>query len=668
MARNIALGLVTSWLVGCAGGATPAQAPTAPSPATQAQPPPPPDLSPVPAPSSLVLSGRLGKPSASLAVVRGWTKLPMPQSEQLTEILTSEAVGPLVDLDQPVDFAVAVVGSGAKMRDLTAMSAAVKDPEKAKASLAERYKLVPGDNGALVVVGLGKPKGKQEDEDGDDDGKPSAGEAEAVRACELAPAFGEAPVRIVCGWSSKALEELAPWLTRTAPRMPPSADLHLDAHMAPLKPTIAEQKRLLGTIVGGLVSLRVGLSWLREVAMAVGTDVVDLAMDLDGASLDVTLADAGVEATLGLKLSGNSSGIGRLLVGRADRNGPPPAAFWQLPGDADFALFGRGVDEAELAKARDLLLRVVAYALREEGVKEGDSKPIVDSLGKLVSPAAAVYGSGVDAGAVRKAVAADRGAASLDPAERAEAWRQLVEALLGWRVIELDEPSVRIVGALKDLSTSLGKPSIAAALRARDKDVGVPALRPMPVAKAAGLPGGTQHYVLELPRSRPSSVASGASQGGHQKTADKKATPAKPLQVHIYVAPDGQHTWLGVGGDEGLAAARLSVSLATAGDKLASRADLAPLKDQSVGTGGFMTVRGLPETIEAFGLVTSGVRWDGIEMVDEAAQMPHQGLTPVLLSTTPQAGSAPAAVVMRLQVPKDAIEDLVGTILRHGGF
>ena len=54
----------------------------------------------------------------------------MPQSEQVTELLTSEAVGPLVDLDQPIDFAVAVTGSGTKMKDLTAVSAAVKDPRR----------------------------------------------------------------------------------------------------------------------------------------------------------------------------------------------------------------------------------------------------------------------------------------------------------------------------------------------------------------------------------------------------------------------------------------------------------------------------------------------------------------------------------------------------------
>jgi hypothetical protein len=667
MARNIALGLLMASLVGCGAGPAPAQVPTTPLPSAQAAPPPPPDLSPVAAPSSLVVSGRLAKLSASLGVVRAWTKLPMPQSEQLTEILTSEAVGPLVDLDQPVDFALAVIGSGAKMRDLTAISAAVKEPEKVKALLAERFKLVPKDNGALLVVGLGKPKGREEDEDGDDDGKSSSAEGEAVRTCELAPAFGDAPVRIVCAWSPKALEELAPWLTRTASRAASAADLHVDVHMAPLKPAILEQRRLLGTIVGSLVGIRMGLSGMRELALAVGGDLVDLAADIESASLDVTLAEAGARGAVTLKLSGNSSGLGRVLAGHADRNGPPPAAFWQLPGDADFAAFGRGIDEAELAKARDLVLRVVSDALGEEGLKEPDRKAIVDGLGKLVSPAAVAYGSGVDTVGVRKALAADRAATGLDAVERSEARRQAIEALLGWRVLELDEPSARIAGALKDLSTAVGKPSVAAALRVKDKDAGLLALRATPVAKAAGLPAAALHYVLEVPRARSAAAVSVAPQGGHPKVAEKKTAPAKPLQVHIFAVADGPRTWLGIGGDEALAAAHLAASLAPAGDKLGSRTDLAALKDEAVGTGGFLTVRGVPETIEPFVLAT-GARWDGPEMVEEAAQMPQKGITPLLFSSTPQ-GSPPAtAVVMRLSLPRDAIEDVVAGILRHGGF
>jgi len=119
----------------------------------------PPDLTPVPAPPSLIVSGRLTKLSASLAIAHELTKLPMPRSEQLTEIVAGDSVGPLLDVDQPVDFAVASPGEAALARGdltpLTAVSAAVRDPDAARAALAERYKLVPGENGAWLIQGLG---------------------------------------------------------------------------------------------------------------------------------------------------------------------------------------------------------------------------------------------------------------------------------------------------------------------------------------------------------------------------------------------------------------------------------------------------------------------------------------------------------------------------------
>ncbi|MGH7437205.1 MAG: hypothetical protein ACRENE_16135, partial [Polyangiaceae bacterium] len=65
----------------------------------------PPDVSEVPAPATLVVSGRLARPVASLGVVRGWSQLPMIQAEEIAELLAGPLLGPLVDLDAPIDFA-----------------------------------------------------------------------------------------------------------------------------------------------------------------------------------------------------------------------------------------------------------------------------------------------------------------------------------------------------------------------------------------------------------------------------------------------------------------------------------------------------------------------------------------------------------------------------------
>jgi hypothetical protein len=649
---------------GCGGNAAPPQTPP-PQAVVPVVPPPPADLSAVPEPATLVVSARFAKVSASLAMAHGWTKLPMPQSEQVTELLTSEAVGPIVDLDQPIDFALAVVGSGAKMKDLTALSAAVKDPEKVKASLGERYKLVPGDNGVLLIQGLGKPARDGASDDGDD-AKPRP--EESSRACELAPAFGAAPVRLVCGLTPKALAELGPWLTRTATRGTSTADLHVEVHMKPLQPTIADQKRLIGMILGSVIGGRFGLSSLRDLAVALGTDLADFAGDLDGASADVTLGDAGVQATLTLKLSGTTSALARIATSHPERSGPAPAAFWQLPGDADIAMFNRGVDEAQLARGRDLVLDAVGGALGESGVKEADRKAIVDGLAKLVSPAAAVYGSGIDVQAVRRALATEKGlTVQSEQTEKEAAKRQTIEAFLGWRVIELDEPSTRVASGLKELAAAIGRPSVGAAYREKLKDAVPPALRSLPVARTAGLPAGAQHYVLELhtlerkaPSPRPGARPPAA--------APKPLPPLKPLLVHIFLLPDGHRTWLAVGGDETVTASRLAVALGPGGDRLAARAELASLKDATVGAGGFVTARGLPEAAEQVPLVLNGATWVAKESFDEAGQMPHQGLTPILFSSTAQAGGPPAVTVTRLTLPREAIEDAVATILRRGGF
>jgi hypothetical protein len=296
-------------------------------------------------------------------------------------------------------------------------------------------------------------------------------------------------------------------------------------------------------------------------------------------------------------------------------------------------------------------------------VKDADRKAIVDSLAKLVSPAAMVYGSGIDAEAVRKALATEKGLTiQSEPTEKEEAKRQTVEAFLGWRVIELEEPSTRMTAGLKELAAAIGRPSVGAAYREKLKDAVPPALRSLPVPRTAGLPTGAQHFVLELhtlerkaPAPRP---------GKPPPPAKKPLGPLKPLLVHLFLVPDGHRTWLAVGGDEAVIASRLAMTLGSGGDKLAAHATLAPLKDASVGAGGFLTARGLPEAAEQGPLVFTGATWVAKEAFEEAAQMPHQGLTPILFSWTAQAGGATA----RVSLPKDAIEDAVATILRRGGF
>ncbi|MDP9001167.1 MAG: hypothetical protein M3O46_13785, partial [Myxococcota bacterium] len=362
---------------GYAGAPPSPQAPATRIPPATPVLPPTPDVSAVSEPAALVVSGRLFKPGPSLSIVQAWLKLPTPHSEDVTELVMGEAAGPLVDLDQPIDFAVAVVGRGSRTRDTSCVSAALEYAEHAKATLSERYKLVPGEGGAQLLQAQERATG----DDADDDN--------ARRACEIAPAYGATPVRLVCCSNAKALSELGPWLTRTATRtaMVSDVDLRIDLRMQPIHPILSGQKRLMATILGSVLGARLDLSSARLLASSVLGDVVDFALDLDSASVDVKLGPSIATATAVLRLSGRTSALARLATAHPERSAPIPEAFWRLPADADLAFFDRGIDDAELERGRGLVLRALGDQLAEFGVNDADRNAIADAVGKLAPSA-----------------------------------------------------------------------------------------------------------------------------------------------------------------------------------------------------------------------------------------------------------------------------------------
>jgi len=653
-------GFLVPLLPSCGGSPPAPQAPALARSAAPA-PPPAPDLSAVPEPPHLVVYARLAKPSASLATVHAWSKLPMPGAEQVTELVANEPLGPLVDLDRPIDVAIAAGGTSRMPQAALAISAPLKDPEQARALLAERYKLVPGDNGVSLIQGLGHSSGKAEADDEDDD----KGGAGGDRACEIAPAYGDAPVRLVCGMDARSLMQLGPWLTRTAPRTATTSDLHVDVQMAPVRAIVAEQKRFLGVLLSSVLGGRSGPTAGRELAVSVATDMADFATDLDTVAFDMALGDGGADATATLKLATASSVVGRLATAHADRSGPAPDAFWQLPSDADFAVFHRGLDDGDLTPLRDLVLKAIDDELAAVNVKDADRKAVLDALAKVASPSAKSYASGLDLAAVKKALAAEKAVAGgPDSPERLEARRVAAEVLLGWRLLEVEEPATRATGVLKEIAAAWAGPGIAAAYRARNKGAAAPVLRAVAVSKGASLPAGSVHYLLELP---PLEEARGGAGAGKAKADDKDkakqpVAPPKRFAIHAFVVPDGARTWIAFAGDEALATSKLAMALGAGQAKLSSRAELARLKSGPVGAGGFFTLRGLAETATLSAILSGGSLRGTAEGLDEATQMPGQGMVAIPFSLTAQPGSPPASQVT-LQVPRGAIEDVV-TALR----
>jgi hypothetical protein len=656
--------LLALLVAGGAGVAACGAAPAAPqAPASSGVPlasvalPPPPDLSPVAAPPGLIVTGTLSKPGASLATVHGWTSLPMPQSDQVTELLAGEGLGAILDLDRPIDFAVAVAGSGSQMSALIAVAGGVRDLEAAKAALAEHHKLVPAANGAILIKSVSRhphasgPDAPDQDAKDDDD--------DDAHTCELAPAYGAAATRLACAWDPASLMALGPWLTRGATRTSSMNDAHVDLRMAPLKAAIVEERRLFSMLLGTVLGGHIGLSGARDLAQAVGSDLADFGMDVDTLSLDVAMADPGGAATVTLKLGGNASTLGRLATANADRNGPPPAAFWQMPGDSDFVVFDRGIDANELARGRDLVLKALADKLADDGVKDGDRHAIVDALAKIVTSAPTVYASGVDVEAARKALAAEKALPeSADLGERRDVGHAAAQALFGWRVAEVDEPAATRIDAVKAITAAWSRPAVLAAYHSKP-GARVLAIRSAPLPKGSPLPKDTQRFSIDVPLPDPFTAEP-------PKGKAKSVGPSKPLSVDVFIVPDGARSWIGVGGDPALVTAKLVASVAGTGDALRGKAELAPMKDAVLGAGGFFTARGMPELaaqVSALGGDSAGL--GGADLFDGTPQLPHQGTTPIPFSLTAPAAT-PGTAVATLQVARGTIDDVLITMMKHG--
>jgi hypothetical protein len=648
----VAVAAASAGPMACGGAPTAPQAPasSAAAPAAVALPPAP-DLSLVPPPPGLVLSATIANLGASLATVHGWTQFPMPQADRVTEIIAGQELGAIADLDRPIHVAVSVTGVGAHLSKEVAVSAAVRDVDAAKAALAGHYELTAGGNGALLIQRLGRrsrPSDDSDDSDSDD-----------ANACELAPSYGDPAFRLVCGWDAKALATLGPWLTRGATREASTTDLHVELRMQPLRATIDEERRSLSMLVGMLLAGRAGKAGERELLQALGAAPIDFVTDLDTATLDLALSDPGAAATLTLRLSGTTSALARLATANADRNGPPPAPFWQMPGDADLAVFDRGIDPNALARGRDLVLKVMADKLADDGVKDADRHALVDALGALVSPAPMVYSAGIDADAARKALAIEKALPDgASAADRRAATRAIAQALLGWRVLEIDEPAAGRVDAMKAIAAALARPGVFAAYHGKP-GVRALAMRAAPLPRGKALPKGTEHFVIDVPL--PEVVES----------APPKAAPAgppRPMEIDVFVAPDGARCWIGAGGDPALVAAKLGAAAAGSGDVLGARPELASMKDAVVGAGGFLTARGLPEVgveIGAFGGGDMGAFGTAAALFEGGGQLPHQGVTPIPFSLTAPAAT-PGTVVATLQVPRGTVDDVVMTLLQHG--
>jgi len=639
------------------GGAQPPPPPVTAQVVTAPPPPPPaPELTAVDEPAQMVFFGRVARPADVLKIAGGWTRLPMPGSDVAAEMLTGERTGKIVDLEQPVDVVVAIDAARQSLSPAWAVGAAVLSLDDAKAALSKHHKLVPGENGALVVESLGGG-----DSDADED---------HPRVCELAPSVGASTTRLVCGSSESAVRQLAPFLTRTAPRTPVPSDVHIEVRLEPLKSFVALGRTMMPGLLSEAMGMRHGADpAARDLVEALTGEVADLATDLSRITVDAKLEDALGRVDSRVTFKTASSVTARLATEHPDRVDLPPASFWHLPVDSDAAYFNRGIDTKELDHPRELLLKLLNHALEKEGLGDADRKALADGLTHLVSTSApTVFAKGVDIAAVRQALDALQ-AAKDDPAQHEAATRAAIDATVGWLLVGYDESPARLEGALKELASAWNRPALAKLMKVAASGGTPPSLKIVPSAPSLKLPKGTTHLELTVfpPHEPPHPAPPGAAHGPKAKPEP----PAKPFKLHAFAVPDAERVWLVVGLDEAAIAAKVRASLASApaDGTLTARAGLESMKDARASSGGFTTIRATLTTHPDAFPSTQGAK--ARRVYATIAQLPDQGATPIPFLTTAAPGSAdsPAgSLSSTVRVPKPAIEGIVKVAIMGGRF
>lgn len=553
--RPLALVLGTGALVVACGGAPPAAPPPAVvKPVAAAEKAPPPDVSPVARPASMVAQVRLSKPDRSLKTAGDWSRLPIPGADAVGNLMSGAPIGKVLDLSQPIDLVIAIDGPPRSPRPRVAVSAAVTSLEDARGAFA-RYKVAPGPDGATRITGLGDA----EDED--------------ERTCDLAPAAGSAPVRLVCGDSPAAVNALGPWLLRSAPREAFPSDLHVDVRIAPLRPTVQAFRGMLPMLLSTALDARGAPPPISQALDALVGEVADLSADLEQLTVDLELADPGADATIAMSFGGATATVSRIALAHPERADVPPSAFWHTPGDADVAYYTRGVDPKDIAHARELARGALGAALEKQGLPEGDRKALVEPLMRCVDlyTGPLVYAKGVDMPAVQGARA--RVDAAKDDAARATAEQALAAELAGWSIMQTPEPLQKVTPIAKELVAALGRPAVAKLAKgdsagaaasggAKTKGGPAPTAKIVPLPKNASLPKESVHLEISAYDERDAPAVTTGGKGTKGAAAAK--VPAKPRVLHALLVPDGAATWIATAPSLPAAVAKVTAALASA--------------------------------------------------------------------------------------------------------
>ncbi|MDB4944188.1 MAG: hypothetical protein JWP97_3722 [Labilithrix sp.] len=632
------------------GGETPPPA-AANKPAAAATPPV--DTTAVPLPAGLLAVGRIARPDAVMKVVAGWAKLPLPGAAELVRSISDDAVADAVDAAQPIDGAAALGGSMRDPKPLVAISLAVTDYEAAKVKLSAKHRAKAGPNGTLVVAGIGLPpqgaRGPRSEDDEEDEGT----------TCVLghAPASPTAG-RLVCG-EPRALQLLAPYLTRTVTRQQWPADVHVEMTLGALKDPVNHLKGALPFLARSMLGSSSPAAG-KLIESAVG-ELVDIVNDTSRVTLDAQVADAGLDATMKVEYAATTSLVAQLATSHPERADAPPPAFLHLPGDTDLAVYGKGAEPKLFDHTRELLGNVALEATEGAGMPDSERKAVrelvIDRMMTLFT-GPIVYGKGFDTAALDKALAARRTVKVTDFAAADEADRIVAEQMIGWHLVQVGEPITKVAPILKDWAGLWNRPAFSKWAKAQTSGKMLAQMRMAALPAGVVLPKESMHLEIVIPRAElvlPDAAAAPGAKGAPPKVAAKPRTVAvKPLVMHVMAVPDQGGTWIGFAMDAKLLGAKAAASLSSAPDgaTLGKSATADALKDVKANGAALATLRGLA--------VFSAMDKGGRSSFDMLAALPARGQTPVAVTFAaqpPTAGAAGGSAVVSFKIPKAVIED-----------
>ncbi|HMY15840.1 MAG TPA: hypothetical protein PKA58_05905 [Polyangium sp.] len=484
-----------------------------------------------------------------------------------------------------------------------------------------------------------------------------AGRSEPV--CIIAPSTGPSPVRLVCGPREKDVVTLAPYLTRTLPAASVAkSDVHVELRLAPAE---ARYGSLLRSQIQGLPVLAQAEGSIGEpkfdkavvdAATGVADEVVALVADADKISVDAALDQVScLNASASLSLRGKTSWLGGIMADRLDRAGPPPAIFWRAPKDSASVFYGRGTDPKKFAPIlRTARLLIEGGLAKIQIGSEADHRALSEILDFSVGP----YVETVSASGPHPDVPADK---LTTPQQEMDSF---LGSFTGWTLVGFEEGPAAMSKELKRVADVYARKGYQDALK---KALGKKAGVLMPQVKVgpgpAALGAGSLDLSIKVDKLP-------AAEMGILKTAKGKDTVS--AELHVLLMPDGKsRTWMGigVGKPDDLVKRLLGVKTGAPEDgTIAVRKDLEPLRRGDNMSAGFITMKMFTKSMQRSSKIAGGRRNDQMmeKVLKSFATMPHQGDSPIFVTTTSKGVDAPTGS-FNIAASKPVMED-VGWLLK----